>query len=187
MEDARLAPQTFSNIGEGFRARFEVIPALTEALKDQTYRIRHSVYCEDLGFEPLKHDGREIDQYDAHATGLLIRHIQSGEFIGCARLIRPRPDALNDPLPFELTCGPALDRALIDAEQVSRSQIAEISRLAIISKFRRRKGEALLPAPLSDNDIGKGPTPRVPYILLGLYLGIIAVGELQGVERLFLL
>lgn len=175
-----------AGIAEGFLTRFEVIPALTDALKDQTFRMRHSVYCEDLGFEAVRPDGHEIDEYDDYATGLLIRHILSGEFIGCARLIRPRIGALS-PLPFELNCAHTLNRELIDADPVPRHQIAEISRLAIISKFRRRKGEAKSPAPLGENDFGSGPTARFPYVLLGLYLGIVALGELQGVEKLFFL
>ena len=187
MTDSRFSPEAITAIGDGFRARFEIIPAVTDDLKDQTYRMRHSVYCEDLGFEPLRPDGREIDNYDHYATGLLIRHIPSAEFIGCARLIQPRGGALNDPLPFELTCGHALNRELIDAYPVPRHRIAEISRLAIISKFRRRKGEAQSPAPVGENDFGSGPIPRFPYVLLGLYLGIVALGELQDVEKLFLL
>jgi len=183
--DARSESQPLSAIGEGFRRRFELVPALTDALKDETYRLRHSVYSEDLGFEPQRPDGREIDKYDAHATGLLIRHLPSREFIGCARLIHPNPDALSDPLPFERTCGSGLDREVVDASP--RSQIAEVSRLAVISKFRRRKGEASVPAPLGENDLAGGPTPRFPYILLGLYLGIIAVSELQGIKKLFVL
>lgn len=187
MDEVRSGTKAVSTIGEGFRTRFEVIPALTGALKDQTYRMRHSVYSEDLGFEPLQPNGREIDKYDDYATGLLIRHIPSGEFIGCARLIRPRPGALNDALPFELTCAGAVDRELIEANPVPRHRIAEISRLAIISKFRRRKGEAQSPAPVGENDFGSGPIPRFPYVLLGLYLGIVALSKLQGVEKLFLL
>ena len=187
MNDARSGPKAISAIGEGFRSRFEVIPALTDTLKDQTYRMRHSVYSEDLGFEALRPDGREVDEYDDYATGLLIRHVPSGEFIGCARLIRPRLGALNDTLPFELTCAGALDRELIEANPVPRHRIAEISRLAIISKFRRRKGEAQSPAPLEESAFGSGPIPRFPYVLLGLYLGIVALGEHQGVEKLFLL
>jgi len=186
MDDLHSNLPPVSAIGEGFRSRFEVIPALTDALKDQTYRMRHSVYCSDLGFEDLRANGREIDEYDSYATGLLIRHIASAEFIGCARLIQPR-SGFKDPLPFESTCARTLNRELIDTYPAARHQIAEISRLAIVSKFRRRKGEADSPAPLGQSDFAGAPRPRFPYVLLGLYLGIVALGELQGVEKLFLL
>jgi N-acyl amino acid synthase of PEP-CTERM/exosortase system len=186
VNDRPLDLPSANTIGEGFRSRFEVIPALTEALKDQTYRMRHSVYCEDLGFEAVRPDGREIDEYDRYATGLLIRNIPSAEFIGCARLIRPRPGA-KDPLPFEHTCAHTLNRELIEAYPAARHQIAEVSRLAIVSKFRRRKGESSSPAPLAEGDFAGGPRPRFPYVLLGLYLGIVAQAEVQDVTKLFLL
>lgn len=171
-------------MGDKFRTRFEVVPALTEQLKEQSYRLRHQVYCEDLGFEPRRADGRETDSFDSHATAILVRHVVTRQFIGCARLIHPHPDAPDDPLPFELTCRGTLDRALLNAQPLPRSQIAEVSRLAVVSTFRRRKGEAVVPAALSDADFEGG---RFPYLLIGLYLGVAALGQLQGVERLFLL
>jgi N-acyl amino acid synthase of PEP-CTERM/exosortase system len=58
------SPAKDLTLGETFRTRFEVAQALTDKLKDQAYRLRHRVYCEDLGFEPQRPDGRETDQFD---------------------------------------------------------------------------------------------------------------------------
>ena len=173
-----------AGLGDTFRTRFEVVPALTEQLREQSYRLRHQVYCEDLGFEPRRADARETDSFDSHATAILVRHVVTRQFIGCARLIHPRPDAPDDPLPFELTCRGNLDLALLNAQPLPRSTVAEVSRLAVISSFRRRKGETGTPAALSDADFEGG---RFPYLLIGLYLGVVALGQLQGIERLFLL
>jgi N-acyl amino acid synthase of PEP-CTERM/exosortase system len=57
----------------------------------------------------------------------------------------------------------------------------------VISKYRRRKGEARRPAGISDSDFGTPDRPRFPYITVGLYLGMIAQARRQGVERLLLL
>lgn len=176
--------QSQSPLGENFRTRFEVVPGLTEALRDAAYRLRHAVYCQDLGFEPLQPDGREVDRYDAQSTPLLVRHVPTAEFVACARLVRADPGAPDAPLPFELTCRDVLDTALLHAQPMPRQRIAEVSRLAVISKFRRRKGESRTPVGLSDGDFEAG---RFPYILIGLYLGVVALGALQGVERLYLL
>ena len=41
-----------ANLGEGFSKCFRVDAALDEDLKNEVFQIRHSVYCEDLQFEP---------------------------------------------------------------------------------------------------------------------------------------
>ncbi len=176
-----------SDLGRGFRTRFEIIAAVTDALKDHSYRLRHGVYVDDLRFEPARDDGRETDEYDAQAKAILLRHIGTWEFIACARLIRPPEDDLEQPLPFERFCAATVDHARLSADAVPRHQIAEASRLAVISKFRRREGEAPVPAPLDDRDFGDLHFPRFPYMIIGLYLGIVALARLDGIKRLYLL
>jgi len=39
-------PATF-NLGKAFKQYFEIVPALSDALRDHVYRIRHQVYCEN--------------------------------------------------------------------------------------------------------------------------------------------
>jgi N-acyl amino acid synthase of PEP-CTERM/exosortase system len=178
------AQHSAAELGESFRTRFDIVPALTEALRDEAYRLRHAVYCQDLGYEPVQPNGRETDRYDQHSTPILVRHVPTAEYVACARLVHPRPDAPDEPLPFELTCGHVLDARLLGTQPLARQKVAEVSRLAVISKFRRRKGEARAPIGLGEKDFEGG---RFPYILIGLYLGVVALGSLQGVERLYLL
>jgi N-acyl amino acid synthase of PEP-CTERM/exosortase system len=176
-----------SDLGRGFRTRFEIVPAVTDELKDHTYRLRHSVYVEDLRFEAPRADQRETDAYDAQAKSILLRHIGTWEFIACARLIRTPADDPSALLPFERVCASTLDQDLLKAGDIPRSAIAEASRLAVISKFRRREGEAPVPAPLDDRDFGDLHFPRFPYMIIGLYLGVIALARLDNVKRLYLL
>ena len=61
------------DLGESFSQMFELIPALDDAALEQVYRIRHDVYCRDLGWEPVRADGRESDEYDAHSYHCLLR------------------------------------------------------------------------------------------------------------------
>lgn len=175
------------NLGEGFKKYFEVVPALTPELKDQVFRIRHSVYCEEFKFEPVRPDGRETDEYDAHSVHCLLRNINNGEFVGCTRLIMARPTDPLYPLPFEKSCEMTLDRKIVDPQSLPREKIGEVSRLAVINKYRLRKGDQGNIIGISDDSYGDAKRPRFPYILVGLYLGIIELALRHGVETIFVL
>lgn len=176
-----------SNLGHAFKQYFEIVPALSDRLKDEVYRLRHQVYCEDLQFESTRADGRETDEYDSHSLHFLLRSIRTEEFIGCARIIRPQLENLYHPLPFEITCGETLDRSIIDPAALPRQSIAEVSRLAVISRYRRRKGETKQALGISDEDFGTPQLPRFPYIPIGLYLSTFELARLNKIETLFIL
>jgi N-acyl amino acid synthase of PEP-CTERM/exosortase system len=178
----------FLNLGVGFRKYFVALPALNDELKRAAYRIRHSVYCEDLGYEALRADGLETDEYDAQATHCLLQGVVDPQYVGCIRLVVPRRDDPQRPLPFEVLCGTTLDRTVIDPGSLPRDRIAEVSRLAVIRQYRRRKGEAARPGgDIDDSDFGTVERPRFPYIPVGLYLGMLAQARRQGIETLFVL
>ena len=179
-------PDVF-NLGGAFKQYFEVVPALSDELKDEVYRIRHQVYCEELAFEAQRPDRRERDEYDVHSLHLLIRSVKTGEFIGCTRIVRARPEDPRYPLPFEKICAATLDRSIIDPAKLPRDTIAEISRLAVIARFRRRKSDERSPVSISDSDFGTPEQPRFPYIPVGLYLGTIELARLNGIDTLFVL
>ena len=170
-----------------FSQYFEIVPALDAATRDAAHRIRHAVYCEDLQFEPIRPDGRERDQYDNHALHCLLRHRPSGEFIGVTRLVLPPPGPVDDPLPFEHTCGAQLYRGAVDPARHPRNTIAEVSRLAVMRQFRRRRGEERAPLPMSEDDFGTSGHPRFPFIPIGLYMGAIALAQALGIDTLFTL
>jgi N-acyl amino acid synthase of PEP-CTERM/exosortase system len=174
------------NLGEGFKKHFEVVPAVTPELKDQVYRIRHSVYCEELKFEPVRTDGRESDEYDAHSLHCLLRNVRNGEFVGCVRLITARPGNSSYPLPFEKSCETTIDRSIMDPGNMPRETIGEVSRLAVLRKYRKRQGEAETAAGLS-NAFGDIKRPRFPYIPVGLYLGVIELALRHGINTIFVL
>ena len=179
-------PDVF-NLGKAFKQYFELVPALSDALRDEVYHIRHQVYCEELAFEPQRPDRREYDDYDAHSLHLLIRSIKADQFIGCTRIVRARPGDPDYPLPFEKTCAATLDRSIVDPAKLPRDKIAEISRLAVIAQFRKRKDDAKSPLSISDKDFGTPEQPRFPYIPVGLYLGTIELARLNGIDTLFVL
>jgi N-acyl amino acid synthase of PEP-CTERM/exosortase system len=179
-------PDVF-NLGKAFKQYFELAPALSDALRDEVYRIRHQVYCEELQFEPVRPDRKEYDEYDRHSLHLLIRSIKTGQFVGCTRIVRARPEEQSYPLPFEKTCAATLDRSIVDPAGLPRDTIAEISRLAVIAQFRRRKEDEKKPISIADKDFGTPAQPRFPYIPVGLYLGTIELARLNGIDTLFVL
>ena len=175
------------NPQDGFARRFRVLPASTPALRDEVFRLRHRVYCEDLGYETPRADGREMDEFDDKAIHLLLHYLPTDEFMGCARLVRPLTNHSDGLLPFEHICRDVLYPEFMGAFASCRNSIAEVSRLAVESKFRRRRGEKRRPAPLSAHDFGDDLRPRFPYLVLGLYLGIVAAAQATGIRSLFLL
>nr|WP_164504253.1 PEP-CTERM/exosortase system-associated acyltransferase [Nitrosomonas sp. HPC101] len=179
--------QENSHLGTSFRQYFKIVPALTEELKREAYRIRHSVYCEDLQFEFSRPDRFETDEHDAHSLHLLIRNVSNDTFIGCTRIIRPPLNNNDRRLPFEKTCAQTLDRSIIDPSRLPADKIGEVSRLAVIASFRRRKGEKNHPINISEEDFGTGLMTRFPYIPLGLYIGTVELARIHNIKVLFML
>lgn len=176
----------FLNLGAGFRKYFQAIPALDEELRRSAYRIRHAVYCEELGYEPVRADGLETDEFDARSVHCLLKTL-GGEFVGCVRLVLPDAGDPNSPLPFERLCATSMDRTIVDPARLDRTKIAEVSRLAVVSRYRRRRGEQKVPVAINENDFGTPERPRFPYLAMGLYLGMLAQARHHGVETLFML
>jgi len=175
------------DLGQSFRRYFTIVPALTDELRRQAFRIRHQVYCEELAYERVRADGLETDGYDAQSLHCLIRSLKTGTYVGCARLVLPRRADPLHPLPFERICADTLDRSTVDPRSLPRHSIAEVSRLAVVSAYRARRGERTMLAPLTTESFGTVSRPRFPYIICGLYLGIIELAALHGIENLFVL
>jgi N-acyl amino acid synthase of PEP-CTERM/exosortase system len=175
-------------LGKRFGQLFELSVALDRVSKEQVFRIRHEVYCRDLGWEPLREDGRETDEFDSHSYHCLLRRRGTGEPVGCTRLIVARPDDPNCPFPFERSCGDGLDRSIADPARMPRHTIGEVSRLAVMSTFRQRKGEAGMAVSLTRQDFApRGAQTRFPFIPISLYLGATAIARFVGIEHVFVL
>lgn len=176
------------NLGYGFRKYFRIDAALDDGLRNDVYRIRHEVYCEELKFEPERPDRREIDHHDAHSLHCLLRTVEEPHIpVGCTRLVLTNSDDRDSPLPFEKACAATLDRSIIDPAKLPRDRIAEVSRLAVRANYRRRKGENRSPVAIHDEDFGDSKQPRFPYIPIGLYLGAISLAAHRNIDTLFVL
>ncbi len=177
-----------NNLGSGFQRYFQIVPAVNDALRGDVFRIRHQVYCEDLKFEAPRPDCRESDEFDSHSIHCLIRTVAApSQWAGCTRLVLADPADPAEPLPFERTCAATLNRALVDPAKLPRERIAEVSRLAVCARFRRRKGEDRSSLGIATEDFCAHGLPRFPYIPIGLYLGAVAMAARSGIDILFVL
>ncbi len=162
-------------VGFYFHRHFRAHSANEAHLKQEVFRIRYDVYCDELGWEAIDQfpDAMERDEYDDHSLHCLLEHARTREFAGCVRVVLASPREPMKPFPFELACADVLSdegRHIIDS---NRTRAGEISRLAVRSYFRRRAGEAVLPAGAPPGRPNIGPDERrrrTPHIAMCLYL-----------------
>lgn len=178
-----------STPAEALRSRFSVLPGASEQVRNEVFRLRHEIFCDEFRLFDKRMDGLEQDEFDAHSVQLLLKHARTGQPVGCVRVVKTRPGNHAYPLPFEKYCGDMLSQTTIDLSSLPREKIAEVSRLGVAPTFRRRKGESNRPAPLLDagvenSDHVENPR-RYPYILISLYLGSVAIAHHEGIETLF--
>ncbi len=124
------------NLPQGFKRYFDVSPAVVDSLQDEAYGVRHKVYCEELGFEPVRKDRRERDEYDDRAVHVLVKSVRYARYAGCARIVRVDPGDPLSRLPVEKTCKYTIERGIVDPSRLPRERIGEISRLAVIPRRR---------------------------------------------------
>jgi N-acyl amino acid synthase of PEP-CTERM/exosortase system len=175
------------NLRRGFSKYFRYVPALTPQMAAEVYKIRHQVYCEDLKFEATRADGLETDTYDTHSVYGMVQSVTTDEYVGCARLILPNPEDPARRFPVELSCAATIDKSKFDPDAFPRTKLAEVSRLAVVASYRRRKGEEKLAAPVTDETFGTLRQPRFPYIPCALYFGCAALARKFGIERVLVL
>jgi N-acyl amino acid synthase of PEP-CTERM/exosortase system len=174
------------DLAKAFQNYFTIAPALTQEAREDVYRIRHDVYCRDLGWEPIRADGMETDTADLHSVHCLLRKQGTHEPVGCTRLILARQ---QESLPFEESCEQAIDRAIVDPRTLPRNSIGEVSRLAVVSAYRQRKGEqeSAMTSASETNFALDQPMPRFPFIPVSLYLAAAAVARHLNIEHVFVL
>lgn len=181
---------TTITLAQNFEQYFQVVYASSQHLRDESFRIRHAVYCEELGWEPLRESGFETDECDDYSFALLLLHKRTGQYAGTARLVIPPPSASHLKLPFEKHVLDKIHTEEIDFGSLTRGSFSEISRLAVPEVFRRRLGEQNVPFVINDlnpvSDVFSDEERRnFPNIAIGLYLGVIAFADLCNHDSMY--
>jgi len=130
-----------ANTIDVFNQYFEMVPATSDALKNEVYKLRYQVYCIETGFLNSEHysDGLEFDEFDQQSVHYLIRHRSSGDFAATTRLILPDANNPEKLFPAELHC--KIDNIAVMGS-IDRKHLAEISRFCVSKAFKKRKNEA---------------------------------------------
>jgi N-acyl amino acid synthase of PEP-CTERM/exosortase system len=176
------------NLQQHFSKYFYPKIANTNELKREAFGIRHQVYCEELGFEPLKADGQEKDDFDDRSIHLLLQHIGSQKYAGNVRLVCSSSE--DELLPIEKYCLDSFYADGIKPSQFPRHKLCEISRLAVPVDFRRRsmdKYEGSEQGGINTEIYSETELRCFPFIAVGLYLEIVAVAKRKGIEHFFVM
>lgn len=173
------------SLAQNFSRYFKTILGVTRHQQRYAFAIRHQVYAEELGWEPVNDSRLETDECDEYAYHCLLEHKRSGDIAGCVRLVIPSLHKHAAKLPCQLHHVP-----LTGAQQrklFTKGNIGEISRLAVPSSFRRRIQEAGRPFVLDENNSTSLYTEEerrnFPNISIGLYLAAIAMVEICALDR----
>ena len=181
LREAKAMSKHFSNY---------LVPVIanTTELKNIGYNIRHTVYCDELKFEQQRENRLEIDEFDTYSKHCLLDHIHSDTFAGTVRMVRPKED--NQQLPIEKYCIDSITNKELSPTNFNRTDICEISRLAVPAVFRRRKTDKHSGAALgvintvtySDQELR-----CFPFIAVGLYLTAAAVALKCNIQHAYVM
>jgi N-acyl amino acid synthase of PEP-CTERM/exosortase system len=162
-----------NNIIDHFNEYFEVVPAISDELKNEVYKLRYQVFCvENEIFDSDRYpDCLEFDEFDRHSVHYLIRHRKSGNYIATTRLILPDTDNPEKPFPLEEYC--EIDNVAV-MQGINRKHLGEVSRFCVSETFKRRKDDMHTAAAISSNRINNStPDERrtYPHILTLALIG----------------
>jgi putative hemolysin len=126
-------PPTLSTDTPRYTLLLSTDPALIEAAQ----RLRHDVFTSEPGFELAEAtDGRDADRFDEHCDHLLVREDNSGELVGCYRMLPP---------PGAIAAGSLYTATEFDVEGLDplRPSLVEMGR-AVVREDHRNGGVVLL-------------------------------------------
>jgi len=176
------------SIADHFTQFLQPQVAVCPELRHEAFKIRHNVYCEELAFEEVRADGQETDEFDEQSIFSLIKHKPSNTFTSCVRLVTSNgPEQL---LPIEKYCLSSITNTDLSPERFNRAEIAEISRLAVKSDFRRRKADQYKGSGtgvISEVSYSETELRCFPFIAIGLYMAAATMGMNTGIRHVYVM
>ena len=130
-----------NNIIDHFNKYFEMVPAISDELKNEVYKLRYQVLCIEYEYLNTQEypDGVEFDDFDQHSVHYLIRHRKSGHYAATVRLILPDANHREKLFPLEEYC--KIDNFAV-MQSINREHLGEVSRFCVSKAFKKRKNEA---------------------------------------------
>lgn len=173
---AALASDDASAIADYFSRYLKPQIAHSDDVKQQVYKLRHQVYCEELAYEDTNAAQLEYDEFDARAIHCVVRHLSSNTLAGTLRLIPTKHD--DEMLPLEKFCAQAITHSELHPNHFLRHQVCEISRLAVPALFRKRQSDQFAGSAtgaINEQTFSTHELRYFPYIAISLYLSAIAM------------
>lgn len=176
------------NIAEHFTQFLEPQVALTDELREEVFKIRHNVYCEELAFEEVKEEGMEHDEFDHQSIFSMIKHKPSNIYTSCVRMVKSTNN--DELLPIEKYCIDSIQDKNLHPSNFKREEIGEISRLAVKADFRRRKtdqfkGSAI--GAISETTYSETELRCFPFIAIGLYMSAATLAINTGTKHVYVM
>lgn len=162
---------------------FRFMVATDDALKKETFRLRHHIYVEELGFEKSDAcpDGYETDIYDDCSIHFAVVDDDTGMVIATSRVI------LNSEIGLPIT---TLEDVFFVGDKSILDKIIEVSRFAVHANYRRRKEDIrvchLPPMPGNpfdrrSSDRGTPDRRKRPVILYGMFRLVYQISRQMGI------
>ncbi|MBV8883777.1 MAG: PEP-CTERM/exosortase system-associated acyltransferase [Chroococcidiopsidaceae cyanobacterium CP_BM_RX_35] len=180
------SPMASDGLIKNFYDHFRLVIANTNKLREEVYKIRYRVYCQELNYKKEENcwNGMEQDIYDRRSIHCLLMHRSSKVYAGCVRLILADPDAPKvSRLPLEKVCCRSLK-----PNNLPHYFYGEVSRLAVMAEFRKCQEETQT-TPISAAGIRFTEQERryFPLIVTGLYLTAASISLEIGLDSAFTL
>lgn len=177
-----------NNIAEHFTQFLQPQVAINDSLKEEAFKIRHNVYCEELAFEDVKEGGQEKDEFDEQSIFSLIKHKPSSTYTSCVRVVTVAKE--GQLLPIEKFCIDSITDEALHPDRFNRSEICEISRLAVKSDFRRRKTDQFKGSGtgvIQETSYSEVELRCFPFIAIGLYMAAATMAIDSGIKHVYVM
>ena len=177
------------NLASPYHEYFKMVIADTEELKKQSFRLRYDVYCDELGWEDPANfpDKLETDEFDPWSEHCLLFHRSTDRYAGTVRLVKTHADFPERTIPLVSHYDGVFWDGPYNPLTMPKGTYGEISRLALLSTFRKRAGERETPDGQGKELFEWNQTERrrFPHIALGLYLSAATAGMAHGMNGVY--
>ena len=176
------------HISSHFSTYLTPMIACEAALKHEVFKIRHSVYCDELGFEKPNQLEEEKDEFDDYAQYCLIHHDKSQLFAGTVRIVTPKES--THLLPIEKYCVNSITNKALAPSQFNREDVCEVSRLAVPQMFRRRQIDKFQGAGvgvINQSTYSETELRCFPFIAVGLYLAAASMALENQIKHAYVM
>ena len=182
------ASSTAGDIANHFTKFLQPQVASTPALRDEVFRIRHNVYCEELAFEETNKYGQEKDDFDDQSIFSMIKHIPTNNYTSCVRIVLS--SCADELLPIEKYCLSSITDKKLHPRNFKREEICEISRLAVKADFRRRKIDKFKGSAtgvINESAYSENELRCFPFIAISLYMSSAILALNSGIRHIFVM